>query len=130
MTPKIFQHQHLVQPNEIDELNHVNNIVYLQYVQDIAQAHWEASKLQSADFEIVWVARRHEIDYFKPAFLGDELTVKTFVESFTGVASVRICEIYKAETLIAKARTTWVAVNPETQRPQRIGQELINAFFE
>ena len=130
MQPNIFQHQIQVEASDIDELNHVNNIVYLRYVQEIAQAHWLATASETLQKQISWVARRHEIDYLKQAFLGDELLIKTWVESFTGVTTNRICEIYKGPELIAKSKTIWVAFNAETSKPMRIPTEISDAFFQ
>ncbi len=60
-----------VLPNDIDEQNHVNNIVYLRWVQDVATAHWQAIASPEAQERIGWVVLRHEIDYKMPAMLGD-----------------------------------------------------------
>ncbi len=129
MPNKIFQYQITVKATDIDELNHVNNVIYLQYIQAVAQAHWESIVSPEQMQQITWVARRHEIDYLKQAFLGDILTVKTWVETFTGVTSLRHCEIYKGEMLITKSITTWIAINPQTLKPQRVNAEIINAFM-
>ncbi len=129
MSNKIFQHQIKVAATDIDAMNHVNNVVYLQYIQDIGQAHWESVVTADITSQLTWVARRHEIDYLKPAFLGDTLTVRTWVDAFTGVTSLRHCEIYKDDTLITKSKTTWVAINPQTAKPQRVGQEIIALFL-
>jgi acyl-CoA thioester hydrolase len=128
--PIVFEHQIKVEMADIDELNHVNNIVYLRYVQDAAGEHWY-SVAKDTDFEqIKWVARRHEIDYLKPAFLDEILTAKTWVETFTGVTSVRHCEIYRAETLIAKSKTTWVAIDGQSFKPRRLDAAIIDLFFK
>jgi acyl-CoA thioester hydrolase len=87
MQPNLYQHQIQVEATDIDELNHVNNIVYLRYVQEVAQAHWLATASKKLQEQMSWVARRHEIDYLKQAFLGDSLLIKTWVESFSGVTT-------------------------------------------
>jgi acyl-CoA thioester hydrolase len=129
MSDKIFKHQIRVAATDIDAMNHVNNVVYLQYIQDVAQAHWESVVSADITSQLTWVARRHEIDYLKPAFLGDTLTVKTWVEAFTGVTSLRHCEIYKDNQLITKSKTTWVAINPQTSKPQRVSAEVVMLFL-
>ena len=128
MQSTIFQYQIQVEAADIDEQNHVNNAVYLRYIQDIAQAHWKAVATEALKNYMGWVARRHEIDYLRQAFLGDVLTVKTWVESYTGVTTNRRCEIYKGDALIAKSITIWVAINPQTFKPQRIPAELSDLF--
>lgn len=114
---------------DIDELNHVNNIVYLRYVQEAAGNHWHTVVPEELSAHIIWVVRRHEIDYLKPAFLGDELTVKTWVDNFTGVTSDRHCEILRGTEVLARSRTIWVSLDAVSFRPKRIGEEIAGLFF-
>jgi len=114
---------------DIDDLNHVNNIVYLRYVQEAAGSHWYTVVPEELSAQVIWVVRRHEIDYLKPAFLGDELTVKTWVDNFTGVTSDRHCEILRGNELLARSRTLWVSLDANTKRPKRIGEEIARLFF-
>ena len=130
MKPIVFEHQIVVEIADIDDLKHVNNIVYLRYVQEVAGLHWTSVVDEVQLKTLVWVARRHEIDYLRQAFLSDILTVRTWVEAFTGVTSLRRCEIYKGETCITQSKTTWVAIDPITFKPQRIQADLANLFFE
>ncbi|WP_394990347.1 acyl-CoA thioesterase [Emticicia sp.] len=113
---------------DIDELNHVNNIIYLRYVQDAAIGHWKTVPQEIAS-QIIWVARRHEIDYLKPAFLGEDLVVKTWVDSFVGVKSERHCEIMRGNEILARSVTHWIALDAQTFRPKRITEEIVNQFF-
>ncbi len=113
---------------DIDELNHVNNIIYLRYVQDAAIGHWKTVP-QSIASQILWVARRHEIDYLKPAFVGEDLIVKTWVDSFVGVKSLRHCEIMRGDEVLARSVTHWVALDAQTFRPKRITEEIVKQFF-
>lgn len=126
--PQIYQHTIKVSAEDIDDLNHVNNIVYLRYVQDIAGKHWHSAVTHQEATEILWVVRRHEIDYLKPAFLGDDLIIKTWVDNFTGVTSDRHCEISRGEEILARSRTIWVAVDSQTMRPKRISSEIAEKF--
>lgn len=114
---------------DIDELNHVNNIVYLRYVQEAAGNHWHTVVPKELSAQIIWVVRRHEIDYLKPAFMGDELTVTTWVDNFTGVTSNRHCEIMRGSEVLARARTIWVSLDTVSFRPKRIGEEIAGLFF-
>lgn len=126
--PKIYQHPIKVSLDDIDDLNHVNNIVYLRYVQDIAGKHWHSAVTPQEAAELLWVVRRHEIDYLKSAFLGDKLTIKTWVDNFTGVTSDRHCEISRGEEILARSRTIWVAIDPKTMRPTRVSSEIAEKF--
>ena len=65
-----------VLPADIDEQNHVNNTVYLRWIQDVATAHWKALASADAQADIGWIVLRHEIDYKSPASLGDEILLR------------------------------------------------------
>jgi acyl-CoA thioester hydrolase len=126
--PHIFYLPITVAPEDIDELNHVNNIVYLRYVQDAAIGHWKTVPQEIAS-QIIWMARRHEIDYLKQAFLGEELVAKTWVDDFVGVKSVRHCEIMRGEEILARSVTHWISLDAQTLRPKRITEEIVKQFF-
>ncbi|MFY7912165.1 MAG: acyl-CoA thioesterase [Emticicia sp.] len=126
--PHVFYLPITVAPEDIDELNHVNNIVYLRYVQDAAIGHWKTVPQEIAS-QIIWMARRHEIDYLKQAFLGDELVAKTWVDDFVGVKSIRHCEIMRGEEVLARSVTHWISLDAQTLRPKRITEEIVKQFF-
>jgi acyl-CoA thioester hydrolase len=124
----IFTLSITVQPNDLDDLNHVNNVVYLRYVQDIASAHW--NRISPANFrdKYSWVVLRHEIDYKSAATLGDEILAETWVGVCEGPRSERHVELYLATTkkLLVKAKTTWCLLDARTMRPKRIEKEIID----
>jgi len=126
--PHTFYLPITVVPEDIDELNHVNNIVYLRYVQDAAIGHWKTVPQEIAS-QIIWMARRHEIDYLKQAFLGEELVAKTWVDDFVGVKSIRHCEIMRGEEILARSVTYWISLDAQTLRPKRITEEIVKQFF-
>lgn len=126
--PHIFYLPITVAPEDIDELNHVNNIVYLRYVQDAAIGHWKTVPQEIAS-QIIWMARRHEIDYLKQAFLGEKLIAKTWVDDFVGVKSIRHCEIMRGEDILARSVTHWISLDAQTLRPKRITEEIVKQFF-
>jgi YbgC/YbaW family acyl-CoA thioester hydrolase len=84
-----------VLPEDIDEQNHVNNTVYLRWVQEVATAHWQAVASCEAQESIGWVVLRHEIDYKAPACLGDEVVLRTWVGKATRLTFERFTEIRK-----------------------------------
>lgn len=124
-----FITKRIVQKSEIDELNHVNNVVYLQWVQDIAGEHWKVLSKDLKENNFVWVVIRHEIDYRQQAVLNDELTLKTWVGETSGFKSIRNVEIYRGETLLAKAKTTWCLLDAKTFKPIRISENIINVLL-
>ncbi len=117
-----------VKASDIDELNHVNNVVYLQWVNKISGIHWTLLSNDDLNKKYFWVAIRHEIDYINPAFLGEEITVYTWVGESAGVRSVRNVHIYKGETLLVKTRSTWCLMDINTQRPTRIRQDILDVL--
>ena len=125
---KKFTNNILVSYDEIDHQNHVNNVVYLQWINDISIKHWNAVSNDEINSNYTWVAVRHEIDYLKPAFLDEKITVTTWIESLAGVKSIRRVEIYRDNELLAKSKTTWVLLDANTQKITRI-PESINSLF-
>jgi acyl-CoA thioester hydrolase len=119
-----FQAKIVVKPGDIDELGHVNNVVYLQWVQQVATAHWEAMTSGEMRNQNLWVVLRHEIDYFNPAFLGDDITGSTWVSSATGAQSIRHVLFTVGEKKLAESKTNWCLLDSRTMKPKRIGQEI------
>ena len=125
----VFELTITVGRDDLDELNHVNNVVYLRWVQDIATAHWTAIAPPEALQSVAWVARRHEIDYLSAATLGEELVVRTWVGQAEGLTFERLTEIRRADgQVIARARTLWVPIDRGTGRPRRVSHE-VRALF-
>ena len=119
-----------VLPGDIDEQNHVNNTVYLRWVQDVATAHWRAIASAEARDMIGWVVLRHEIDYKTPAQAGDNITLCTWVGKATRLTFERFTEIRRNSDgqLLSKARTLWCPINAQTGRPARVPAEVRAQF--
>ncbi|MCA0931642.1 acyl-CoA thioesterase [Lutimonas saemankumensis] len=114
-----------VDESHLDNLMHVNNVVYLQWVNDISEKHWNILAGEELKTRYFWVVLRHELDYFKEAKLDDELTISTWVGQSKGVKSVRHVEIHKKDTLLLKAASTWCLIDSTTQRPTRIKNDIL-----
>lgn len=127
-----FQHLIRVQEQDIDELDHVNNVVYLRWVQDVAAAHWESVAPPALKQQYSWVVLRHEIDYYRPAFRHEEIQGFTWVEQPQGAKIDRHVSLYRAGTqeLLAKAKTTWCLLDASSMRPRRISDEVSATFSE
>lgn len=114
---------------DIDSLLHVNNLSYLKWVLKAAEEHWNNISTKEMKINYLWVVLRHEIDYLRPAFINENLLVKTWIEDNNGAKSERVVEIYNQnDTLIVKAKTTWCLIDRKTKRPKRIPKEIIKAF--
>lgn len=127
----VFQQIINVSAKDIDDLNHVNNVVYLQWVQDVASTHWITIASDELKKKYSWVVLRHEIDYRNPAYLGDQLLAKTWVSSCEGVRSVRHVMFYQVSSgaLVAETKTTWCLLDAQTMRPKRIDQDITSIFL-
>ena len=115
---------------DIDEQNHVNNTVYLRWIQDVATAHWRAVASPKAQETIGWVVLRHEIDYKGPATLGDEMVLRTWVGKATRLTFERFTEIRRNRDgrLLSEARTLWCPIDAQTGRPVRVSEEVRSQF--
>ena len=129
-----------VRPTDIDEQNHVNNTVYLRWVQDAATAHWKSLASTEAQAAIGWVVLRHEIDYKMPASLGDEVILRTWVGEASRLKFERFTEIRRKtdpptdgfavanNQVLARARTVWVPIDTRTGKPTRVSAEVRAQF--
>ena len=120
-----FQHKIEIAQADIDDLGHVNNVVYLRWVQEVAAAHWEYSAPSDLKSKYAWVVLRHEIDYKNPAFLSDEITGITWVGTHSGPRFDRFVKIQSQNKVFAEAKTTWCLLDAKSFRPIRIPQEIL-----
>ena len=123
-----YQHSFKVHTNDIDALNHVNNLVYLQWALKISGMHWESLATEEIKEKYVWVVLRHEIDYLNQAFLNDTVTVYTWIDESEGVKSTRIVYIYCKDKLLTKSKTTWCLLDAKTLKPKRVGKDILELF--
>jgi acyl-CoA thioester hydrolase len=126
----VFEMVVSVQPDDIDGQNHVNNTVYLRWVQDVATAHWKSLADADAQETIGWVVVRHEIDYKIPANLGDEIVLRTWVGQASRLKFERFTEIRRKRDsqLLSQARTLWVPIDSNTGKPTRVSADVRARF--
>ena len=127
---KVLEQEIIVSKKDLDDLNHVNNMVYINWVLDIAKKHWNNLVDIQTIKKFYWVLLEHQIKYISPAFLGENIKIKTYIHKTEGVKSIRIVEIYNNETnkLLVKSKTTWCLINSQTHKPNRITNEIKQAF--
>jgi acyl-CoA thioester hydrolase len=118
---------------DIDTNGHVNNIVYVQWMQDIAIAHSDTVGCTAATTAAgcTWVARSHHIEYLRPAYAGDQVSVQTWVVDATrkSSSSRRYRMVRESDgTVLAKGETLWVFIDTQSGRPRTIPPEVINCF--
>ena len=129
MTP--FEKQITAMDADIDELGHVNNAVWVQWIQEIAVAHWRSIADPQHDEAYYWVVVRHEIDYLRAAFEGDRVSGKTWVgEAPKGARFDRFVEMTGNDGRpCIRARTHWAIIDKASGRPIRVPPEVIAPFL-
>ena len=126
----VFEYTIEVTVDQIDELQHVNNVAYVQLMQDAANKHWHNNVSQAIDSKVFWVVKRHEIDYHSPALLHDQLLIRTWTGAFSAVIWDRHYEIIRVadQKKIISAKSIWVLLDRATGKPKRIDQEILDVF--
>ena len=118
-----------IRPEDVDGMGHVNNIVYVRWVQEVALAHWAAAAPADAQAAMTWVVLRHEIDYLRPARPGDAVRARTWIGAGESLRYERFTEIVRGDgTVLARGRTLWCPVDITTGRPKRVPPEVRAAF--
>lgn len=117
-------------PGDIDELGHVNNAVWVRWVQDMATAHWQAAALPEHIAAYVWVVVRHEIDFLGNIRDGELVDARTWVgEAPKGAKFDRHVEFARDGRVIVRARTTWAIIDKATGRILRVPKEVASRFI-
>ena len=126
----VYRHRFTVPESAVDQNGHVNNVVYVQWMQDVAVLHYEAAGGSKAmeDAGATWVARSHHIEYLKPLYAGEEVVALTWVENLRRVRSLRRYQFLrqKDNVLLAKGETDWVFIDIASGRPRVILEDIIN----
>jgi acyl-CoA thioester hydrolase len=124
----IFEVKFTVSSEDIDDLNHVNNVVYVKWMDEVAFHHWAFLTKNYPLPEYIWVVARHEIDYKGQAVLGDEIIAKTWVGETKGFTSERLIEFYKDSILVAKSKTVWAMLDAKSYKPTRIRENVLKVL--
>ena len=130
----IYTKTFIIPENAIAENGHVNNVAYVQWMQDIAVEHYESiggtrpTQLVGA----TWVVREHRIEYLLPAFAGEAIEIKTWVENIRRVRSLRKYEFMRIadKKTLVRGETDWVFVDMQTGARRAIPDEVSKVFAE
>ena len=131
MISKKFEIEKTVQKKHLDDLNHVNNVQYLYWVQEVSQAHWDNLIHKKKFLEKgIWVVRSHKIEYKNLTKLNDKIIISTYVKNVKGYLSERIVviKLKKTEKILVKCLTEWCFIDLKTQKLKKIPQEIIKLF--
>lgn len=128
-----FRDEIVARDEDVDELGHVSNVVYVRWIQEIAKAHssavgWDYDRYRALG--AVFVVHKHVVEYRAPALAGDRIARITWVESFSAATSERRTRIVRNadDRELVRATTTWALVSTENGRPKRIPEEIAAAF--
>jgi acyl-CoA thioester hydrolase len=130
MAKRVFQIALTARPEHIDELGHVNNAVWVQWVQQVAVAHWDSVAAPEHRDAYYWVVVRHEIDYLRAAHAGDQVTARTWVgDAPQGARFDRFVEFIGTDGKVCvRAKTQWAIIDKGLGRPIRVPPEVIAPF--
>lgn len=129
MTP--FERTMTAAPEDIDILGHVNNAVWVRWIQDIATAHWHALSDPAHADAYIWLVTRHEIDYLRALHVGESVVARTWVgDAPRGARFDRHVEFTgESGRVHCRARTTWAILDRATTRPIRVPAEVVAPFL-
>ena len=118
-------------PSDIDELGHVNNAVWVRWIQDMATSHWQAVAAPEHIAAYIWVVTRHEIDYRGNIAAGDSVTGRTWIEAEPKGAQFdrRVDFVDSSGKVIVRANTTWAMLDKASGRLSRVRSEIAAPFM-
>ena len=124
----MFRHAIGIVPADIDHMGHVNNSVYLRWVQEAVVGYWEKVAPAEAVATHLWVALKHEITYRRPAFLDDVVVADVFAEGVQGARAFFSTVIRRGEEVVAEVKSSWCCLDAATQRPARLAKDVVRRF--
>jgi acyl-CoA thioester hydrolase len=129
LTP--FTRNFIAQPADIDELGHVNNAVWVRWIQEMATSHWQAVAAPAHIAAYYWVVTRHEIDYRGNIVAGDSVTARTWIEREPKGAQFdrRVDFVDAKGKVIVRANTTWAMIDKASGRLARVRPEVSAPFM-
>jgi acyl-CoA thioester hydrolase len=129
MQSTIFHHPVGIDPSDIDHMGHVNNSVYLRWVQEAVVGYWEKVAPAEAVAAHLWIALKHEITYRKPAFLDDAVVADVIAERVRGTRAFFSTVIRRGEEVVAEVKSCWCCLDAVTRRPARLAGDVVKRFL-
>ena len=125
----MFRYAADIAGTDIDHMGHVNNAVYLRWVQDAVVKYWESVAPAEAVATHLWVALKHEITYRKPAFLDDLVFAEVIAQEVKGARTFFSTLFRRGEETIAEVTSCWCCLDSVSRRPMRVASDLANRFI-
>ncbi len=127
-----FRYRFTIPQDALDENGHVNNVTYVQWMQDAAVRHYDAmgGREPTQAINATWVVRSHQVEYLQPAFAGEEIDVLTWVVNMRRMRSTRRYQFRRVEdgALLVRGETEWVFVDATSGRPRSVPVEVAELF--
>jgi acyl-CoA thioester hydrolase len=128
----IYPYEFTIPAEAVDENGHVNNVMYVQWMQDAAVRHYEAmgGRQLTQDIGATWVVRSHTVEYLSPAFAGERIKVLTWVVNIRRVRSLRRYRFVRVrdDQLLVCGETDWVFVDAVKGSPRAVPPEVASLF--
>ena len=125
----MFRHSVAIDPADIDHMGHVNNSVYLKWVQEAVIDYWQNVAPPDAVARHLWVALKHEITYRKPTFLQDVVVAEVIAEKVEGARAFFRTVVRRGEEVLTEIQSCWCCLDAATKRPVRLAQEIAGRFL-
>jgi acyl-CoA thioester hydrolase len=109
-------------------MGHVNNSVYLKWVQDAVVDYWHSVAPPDAVARHLWVALKHEISYLKPTFLADNVVAEVIAEKVEGARAYFTTVVRRGQDVLSEVKSCWCCLDAATQRPVRLAREIAGRF--
>lgn len=125
----MFRYQVAIRPDDIDHMGHVNNAVYLKWVQDAVIDYWRTVAPADAVASHLWVALKHEITFLRPTFLDDVVVAEVIAEKVQGARAFFSTVVKRGEDVLSEISSCWCCLDAATQRPARLARDVISRFL-
>ena len=129
MVSSAYHHPIGILAEDIDHMGHVNNSVYLKWVQEAVVRYWEKIAPAEAVAGHLWVALKHEISYRRPAFLEDNVVADVIAEKVEGAKALFTTMIMRGEEVLAEVKSTWCCLDAASLRPARLARDIAARFL-
>lgn len=129
MVAAAYHHPIGIVAADIDHMGHVNNSVYLKWVQEAVIRYWESLAPPEAVARHLWVALSHEINYRRAAFLDDIVVANVIADKVEGARAFFTTVIKRGEEVVAEVRSSWCCLDAVTRRPARLARDIAARFL-
>jgi acyl-CoA thioester hydrolase len=125
----MFRHTVAIEPADIDHMGHVNNAVYLKWVQEAVIDYWRSVAPPEAVARHLWVALKHEITYLRPTFLQDVVVAEVIAEKVEGARAMFTTVVRRGEEVLSEIKSSWCCLDAASLRPARLARDIVARFL-